>query len=851
MTQKHGRGFEADSLLQIAMPMGGIGGGCICLNGIGGIVDFAIRNLPATSALPDGHGFSDAAFAVLHVKGTSPITRLVEGPLAPERLYDQGLQSQGFRKGGFEGLPRFANCRFNAAYPFGTAQLSDDAIPLGVSIKGWSPFIPLDDRTTGMPAAVLEYQLTNTSAQPVEYEFSYNLSHLAMGRTGWTGTRNAVIDGGIHFYNTEHPQAETFCSATLSVIGHQPKIKAMWTRGRWFDWIASLWRELSEGTFRPNAGNTDRDLDGHNGGSILLAGTLSPGESITYPIVITWHCPNVYYSNPEPPCCAPGEDCSAPKPRWRNYPAGQWANALAVATELRRDFVTIRDKTSAFAEALHGSTLPAEAIDAIASNLAILKSPTILRQENGNLWGWEGCFTSSGCCHGSCTHVWNYAQAMPNLFPQLERTFREQELQRSMRETGHVIFRSALPDGPPAGVYIVSGQDHAAADGQLGGIMKVYRDWQISGDRDWLVRIYPQVQKSLKYCIATWDPDRKGALFEPHHNTYDIEFWGPDGMCTSVYLGALAAMVEMACEMNDPQIDEYQTLLKKGEKFASENLFNGEYFQQKVMWAELRDRTFAKLLEDEKATDAERLRIMRAEGPSYQYGPGCLSDGVIGMWMAKLYGIDCAMNHDHIRSTLAAIYKHNFKPDLWSHVCTQRPGYANGHEPGLLLCTWPRGGHPTLPFVYSDEVWTGIEYQVASHLIEEGMVEEGLTIVRAARSRYDGRTRNPFNEYECGNYYARAMASYALLQSLSGFRYSLAKRTLWFGPKLTTRPWKSFFCTAKAYGSISQDDRGVNLSLHSGEMEIETLILTVDGQTKEYAAKRTITAGKTQQILLF
>lgn len=851
MTKIPGRWFEGGDLLQIAMPMGGIGAGCICLNGIGGIVDFSIRNIPATTALPDGHGFTDAAFAILHIKGKSPITRLIEGPLAPERLYDQGLQSQGFRKGGFEGLPRFADCRFKAAYPFGHVQLTDESIPIAVDIAGWSPFVPLDDRTTGMPAAILEYQLTNTSTEPVEYEFSYNLSHLALGKAGWKGTRNAVIDGGINYYNTEHPLAETFSSATLSVIGHEPKIKAMWTRGRWFDWIASLWRELSEGTFRPNAGNTDRDLDGTNGGSILLPGKLLPGESITYPIVITWHCPNVYYSNPEPACCAPGEDCSTPKPRWRNDAAGQWANAAAVAADLRKNFASVRQRTIAFRDALHGSTLPAEAIDAIASNLAILKSATILRQENGNLWGWEGCFASSGCCHGSCTHVWNYAQAMPHLFPQLERTLREQELERSMRNTGHVIFRSALPDGPPAEVYIVSGQDHAAADGQLGGIMKVYRDWQISGDHAWLARIYPQVQKSLKYCIKTWDPDRNGALFEPHHNTYDIEFWGPDGMCSSVYLGALAAMVEMARELNDPEAQQYQALLNKGAQYCGENLFNGEYFQQKVMWAELRDRSFAKLLEDEKATDAERLRILKEEGPSYQYGPGCLSDGVIGMWMARLYGIDCAMDHQQIRSTLAAIFKHNFKPDLWSHACTQRPGYANGHEPGLLLCTWPRGGRPTLPFVYSDEVWTGIEYQVASHLIEEGMVEEGLTIVRAARSRYDGRKRNPFNEYECGNYYARAMASYALLQALSGFRYSLARRTLWFGPKLPTRPWKSFFSTATAYGSIGLDDHGVNFDLHSGELAIDTLILTIDGNTREFPLKRTITAGKPQQISLF
>src|SRR5208283_3217694 len=154
----------------------------------------------------------------------------------------------------------------------------------------------------------------------------------------------------------------------------------------------------------------------------------------------------------------------------------------------------------------------------------------------------------------------------------------------------------------------------------------------------------------------------------------------------------------------------------------------------------------------------------------YQYGSGCLSDGVIGAWMAHMYGIETPLAGEKVRMTLHAIYKNNFKTDLSQHANAQRPGYALGREPGLLVCTWPRGGKPTLPFPYSDEVWTGIEYQVASHLIEQGMVDQALEIVRAARSRYDGEVRNPFNEYECGSYYARAMSSYALLTGLAGFR---------------------------------------------------------------------------------
>ncbi len=179
-------------------------------------------------------------------------------------------------------------------------------------------------------------------------------------------------------------------------------------------------------------------------------------------------------------------------------------------------------------------------------------------------------------------------------------------------------------------------------------------------------------------------------------------------------------------------------------------------------------------------------QLLKREGPKYQYGAGCLSDGVIGAWMAGLYGIDTPLPQKNVKSTLQAIFRNNFKTDLSQHANAQRPGYAMGHEPGLLLCSWPRGGKPTLPFVYSDEVWTGIEYQVASHLIREGYVDEGLTIVKALRSRYDGRTRNPWNEYECGNYYARAMSSLCL-----------ARRTLRF-PLLRSRADPAFRTEAES-----------------------------------------------------
>src|SRR5947199_4066451 len=154
---------------------------------------------------------------------------------------------------------------------------------------------------------------------------------------------------------------------------------------------------------------------------------------------------------------------------------------------------------------------------------------------------------------------------------------------------------------------------------------------------------------------------------------------------------------------------------------------------------------------------------------------------MLGQWFADVLGFDIGMKKERVRKTLQSIYRNNFKQDFWTHANTQRI-YALNDEKGLVLCSWPNGGRPALPFVYSDEVWTGIEYQVAAHLIYQGLVEEGMIVAKAARDRYDGLprppiARNPWDEIECGGHYARAMSSWSLLLALSGWEYDGPERT--------------------------------------------------------------------------
>jgi uncharacterized protein (DUF608 family) len=831
--------YRGQNLLQIAMPMGGIGAGSICLNGIGALQDFSIRHRPALSAMPDRPQSLDAGFALLHLPETG-LTRLVEGPLPPEKIYNLGLKGQGIIWGGYEGLPRFRECTFRGEYPFGVVELADDTLPISVKITGFSPLIPLDDVASSMPVVILEYRLHNRSDRAAPYQFSYHLSHLAQKKAE-IYARSAQLPGlGVHYWNETSTTSPAFGSAALGILTGEPLLKAKWLRGHWFDAISALWREVSTGKFKPSEGIPPGSPPAINGGSLLVQGELAPGKSITYPIVIAWHFPNITEDSP-----ASSSPAGQPEnqPIWHPFYAAHWKDAHEVLYFVKDHYGYLRSQTAAFHDALFSSTLPEVVLDAVSANLGILKSPTVLRYDSGDVWAWEGCFCDKGCCAGSCTHVWNYAQAMPHLFPALERTLRQRELGESMDERGHINFRAALPGQPTQHTY------HAAADGQLGGIMKVYREWQISGDTTWLQAMYPLVKRSMDFGIEHWDPRRTGLVEEPHHNTYDIEFWGPDGLCSSFYIGALAAMAALARDAGHPDdAQSYADLAQKGAQEIERRLFNGEYYQQEIMFRGLKDTSFAQMV-DGLANDAsEEAVLLKNEGPKYQIGSGVLSDGVFGAWMAQLCGVKPVQNRQSIRQHLAAIYRHNFKTSLWEHANTQRPGYALGDEKGLLLCSWPRGGKPTLPFVYSDEVWTGIEYQVASHMIAEGMVDEGLAIVAGVRSRYDGHVRNPWNEYECGNYYARAMASYALLYAYSGFQYSAATQTLTIDPRLDLDPFRCFLSTASGWGTVTVHNDSIEVDLCAGELNIENLIVVRGGQPLAIKPSRTVKAGKTEVI---
>ncbi len=509
--------------------------------------------------------------------------------------------------------------------------------------------------------------------------------------------------------------------------------------------------------------------------------------------------------------CGATDCCPATPEHYIPWYATRFDSIEGVVHFWKKQYDVLKKRSRRFSKTFYDTNLPPEVIEAVAANMTILKSPTILRQHDGRLWCWEGCCDSHGCCAGSCTHVWNYAQAICHLFPSLERSLRRNEYFEGQSETGRQAFRMNLPTTDGGGAF-------DASDGQLGGIMKAYREWRISGDHHWLVGFWPKIKASMHYMIEKYDPRHTGLLEEEHHNTYDINYFGPDGHCGSFYLGALAAMVEMGEAVGD-DTSLYRRLLEKGTRRMEEELYNGEYFIQIIQKEGLHHNFVPQKPEIQSPAYQPVVEIINRQGPKYQYGSGCLSDGVLGLWMAKVCGLEEEIiDREKVRSHLLAIHKYNLKHDLSTHANPQRPTFAMGNDGGLLLCTWPHGNEPLLPFVYSNEVWTGIEYQVASHLMLLGCVDEGLDIVRTCRKRYDGRRRNPFNEYECGHWYARAMSSYGLLQGLTGAGYDAVTKTLRVDSQIGD--FKSFLSTDSGYGSVIFEDGKVRLEVVEGKIPV-------------------------------
>ncbi len=549
-------------------------------------------------------------------------------------------------------------------------------------------------------------------------------------------------------------------------------------------------KDLMEQGRLSGPGEATHALEAKHCGAVAQTVRLAPGEEKTLSFLVVWHFPNRHQLNGS---ISWGEPASVKGPRVGNMYNNLFEDAPDVARYVADNYDRLTRETLRFRDTYFDTTLPYWFVQRVGMPLANLATEVCQWRENGRFWGWEGV----GCCQGTCIHVWNYEQGMARLFPTLERSVREmQDLDREegLYPDGAVAFRGRGASGELT---------HPVMDGQAGTVLKVYREHQMSPDDAFLRRNWPQTKQVLNWLIEQ-DANADGMISGEQANTYDVEFFGENTFVGALYLAALRAGEEMARWMGEAgYARRLHGIFEQGRRLTMQELWNGAYFIQDINWE---------------------------KHPQHQYGEGCLSDQLFGQNWAHQVGLGYLYPEESVREALGAIWRYNWAPNVAAQNREHPPWrmFARPGERGLFTCTWPRSEHPGGHAVrYKNEVWTGIEHQVASHMIREGMLKEGLAVVRGVHERYDGVKHNPWNEVECGDHYVRALASWGALLGISGFEYDGPAGHIGFAPRLRPEDFRAFFSAAEGWGHLVQKRNGKKqtnrLDLKWGRLRARTL----------------------------
>ena len=785
------RRFRGRQLRMISFPLGGVAAGSLGLGGRGQLVNWEIFNRP-------NKGFRPAyAFPAIWAQAGNgkPVARVLESRILPPYEGQDGLGS-----GNVPGLSRLESATFTGEYPLAHIDFEDRSLPVRVELDAFSPFIPHEPDDSGLPVAILRYRVTNPGHEAASVGIAFSIENPATTKEekdddarqkADAGRMNAYRAGagiaGLVMSNgalaADDPMNGELVLAARADGGAEISHWEGWPAGRWWNAPLHFWDRFAK------SGDLGAQPEPHNMvGVLCMKRTIPAGQTASFEFYLGWRFPNrtpdwMGWEAPQ------GEG----KTIVGNFYAERFKSAWDAVEYTAGNLHELEARTRIFTNAMRESTLPAAVKEAACANLSTLATTTCFRTADGEFHAFEGSDDTAGCCFGNCTHVWNYETATAFLFPQFARSLRRSAFGYSMDDAGAIHFRQLLPEGKGRSGF-------AAADGQMGQIIHAWLDWKICGDEALLKSTWPRVKKALEFAWVPggWDANRDGVMEGVQHNTYDVEFYGPNPLCGIYYLGALRAGEEMARAAGDAgSAGTYRKLFEQGGQWIDANLFNGEFYVQKV-------RGFRK---DEIANNLRSdMGADNTETPEYQVGGGCLADQLIGQYLAEAGGMGPLVSPENIRKTLRSIYKYNYKPALADHDNVERT-YALNEEAAVVVCDYGKAERPHIPFPYYAEAWTGQEYLVAALMMNWGMVKEGVECVENIRARFDGEKRNPWDEPECGHHYARGMSSWSTVLALSGFHYDGAAASVVAVPKIPRDNFQCFWSTGTGWGTYSQTAR--------------------------------------------
>ena len=812
------RRYVGEDRVRVSLPVGGIGTGSVGFGGRGQFRDWELENHPSKGLL------SELTFLACHVRGatTAPAARILEGA-----LFDEEIEGALGSPAPLAGLPRFAECEFETTYPFGRVTLSDAKFPVQARVELFNPFSPGNEVLSGLPIAVISVAIQSVSDEPLDCSVMFSLEALtghAQRADGLASSPAAAVRSGgdVQGYllsdGAVAPGSEASGTLAGGVLGEGAWVGPTWGIGKWNQGLLAMWRSFAENG-EPSAGMFGVGDDGPAAtfgsaiaGTLGARRTLAPHGTAEVVFLLGWHFPNrhAWIWGPRGPGGAAGPETVG------NFYAKDFADAWDVVSTEASQVPALRDITERFAAAFWDSDVHPAVKEAALFNLSTLRSQTFFRDSDGHPLAWEGCLDDAGSCLGSCTHVWNYDLATPFLFGSLARQMRELEYLHATADDGAMSFRILLP--------LERAQEYrvAAADGQFGSVLKLFREWRLDGDDEWLKRIWPACRRSLEFAWVKggWDADRDGLAEGTQHNTMDIEYYGPNPEVQSWYLAALAAAVEMATAAGDEEFARAcQEVLSNGKAATEDVLFNGRYYQQRI----IPPTDFSHIPSSLRHTN---MGATNATDPEFQVGDGCVIDQLVGDTYAQVVGLPGVLDAEHVKSALASIHSLNYVPDFGDWTNYMRT-YAVTEERGHIVLAYP-GGVPEHPMPYWCEVWTGLEYVYAIGLVQAGFTDLAEDVVAAARERFSGKRRNPFDEAECGHHYARALASWGLIPALTGFRYDGRTGTLTFAPASERTKW--FWSSGSAWGTLEQQpaadgQKRLTLDVLDGRLRVDRVLV--------------------------
>jgi non-lysosomal glucosylceramidase len=846
MTQ--GTLYEGESRRAVAMPLGGIGTGQVALGGTGVLKQWQLHNT-------GNHlGFLPQTFFGLRLNCVEPplsIRRILqsappEGGGSPAPLVNDQQDAPGAYVPRF-GWPLVRGTRFEGAYPFARIDYEDEW-PARVRLEAYNPLVPFDPENSGLPLVSLRFTVTNS--------FTHDLTGWLIGAlqnvVGWDGvtpikdascavlggnvnTVTGLADGlGIVMSNPELPPDDRGfgsmvlwtnspavalpqfddCDTALAFADSlkllAPTVLEDWTAESVARAVAALNPPLRS-PLRPSApGRTWA-------GCLAVPCHIRPGGTATVEMVLAWHFPNRYADFDQF-----GRESDTPRtPPWiGNHYTEVFPDARSVVLHYAEHRQTLHTASSRWADAIFASSLPAAVRDTLAAQPALIRSPTTFRTAAGQFFGFEGVLGESsinwngnvgGSCPLNCTHVWNYEQAVSRIFPSLERSMRETDWEVLQAPEGYLPHRVLFPLEDQHFGRIIGGPDRPALDGMLGTVLKTYREARQGAGLAWLEQYLPNMRRLMDYVTRTWDPQQSGLLQGDQPVTHDISLQGVNMYVGGIWLTALRAMRSILDALgHDREAAEYERRFAASSAAYDGLLWNGEFYGQS------------------------------SAGDAFDFGSGCLADQLFGQWWAHQLDLGYLLPADHVHTALASIVKYNLREGFGDFRHGYR-SFADAADSGLLICTWPHGGRPDVPIRYADEVWTGVEYQVAGHLAYEGFPDESIRLVAAIRARHDGRRRNPYNEIENGDHYSRAMAGWGLLEAFTRSRYDALAGRLSLGEGFSRYP----VMAATGWADVRVSDDRIEVRCLGGTIAVSSLtVADAGGKPRTAAVRELIAAGR-------